>query len=89
MRVLGSAVLAMEFLVMCFALLLAKDRSTLEVANDLNGDIINLFRVANYHPEELSKEMSRLPSSRELLAHSVALLRTDALTDVQRAARFL
>jgi DNA adenine methylase len=71
------------------ALLLAKDRSTLEVANDLNGDIINLFRVANYHPDELSKEMSRLPSSRELLAHSVALLRTDALTDVQRAARFL
>ena len=45
--------------------------------------------MANYHPEELSKEISRLPSSRELLAHSVALLRTDALTDVQRAARFL
>lgn len=71
------------------ALLLAKDRSTLEVANDLNGDIINLFRVANYHPDELIKEMRRLPSSRQLLAQSVALLRTDALTDVQRAARFL
>ena len=71
------------------ALLLAKERSTLEVANDLNGDIINLFRVANYHPDELSKEIQRLPASRQLLAHSVQLLRTDALTDVQRAARFL
>jgi len=71
------------------ALLLAKERSTLEVANDLNGYIINLFRVANYHPDELIKEIGRLPASRELLADSVALLRTDALTDVQRAARFL
>jgi DNA adenine methylase len=71
------------------ALLLAKERSTLEVANDINGDIINLFRVANYHPDELIREIRRLPASRQLLAQSVALLRTDALTDVQRAARFL
>ena len=41
MRVLGSAVLAMEFLVMCFALLLAKDNH--EASTIIAGAIIALL----------------------------------------------
>jgi len=41
MRVLGSAVLAMEFLVMCFALLLAKDNH--ELSTIIFGAVIALL----------------------------------------------
>jgi uncharacterized membrane protein len=41
MRVLGSAVLAMEFLVMCFALLLAKDNH--EASTIIAGAVIALL----------------------------------------------
>lgn len=71
------------------AVLLAKERSRLEVVNDINSDLITLYRVAKNHPDALVAELQLMPGSRQYLADCVALLKTGALTDLQRAALFL
>jgi len=71
------------------ALLLAKEPSKLEVVNDINGDIVNLYRVAKFHPEALTRELEFLLASRRVLQDLNELLKTNALTDIQRAAYFL
>lgn len=73
------------------ALLLAKPQSRLEVANDINGDIINLYRCAANHPDELARKLRELPpASRAQIDHTRQLLKTrGCLTDIQRAALFL
>lgn len=67
--------------------LFKKSPSTLETINDVNGDLINLYRVFKYHPDALEKEFETQLISRDefdrLKAQNVA-----SLTDVQRAARF-
>jgi DNA adenine methylase len=73
------------------AVLLAKERSTLEVVNDINGDLVNLYRVAALHPEELVRCLGAFPpASREHIAISRAILANPVVTtDVMRAAHFL
>jgi len=64
-----------------------KDKwADVEVYNDLDGRLVNLFRVVKYHPEELIKELRFMLHSRELFYQ---LRGTEGLTDIQRAARFL
>lgn len=63
-------------------------RPNLEVANDLNGEIINLFRILQRHYPQLMEIMRfQLASRREF----ERLRATDpaTLTDLERAARFL
>lgn len=59
----------------------------LEVYNDAEGSLVNLFRCVKYHPEALQKELEWILNSREQFFDA----REDArgLTDIQRAARFL
>ncbi len=72
------------------ALLLAKPKSKLEVVNDINGDLVTLYRVAANHPAELARKFRELPGSRVQIDHSRQLLQTrGCLTDIQRAALFL
>lgn len=71
------------------AVLLAKPQSKLEVVNDINSDIVTLYRVAKHHPEALAAELLLMPASRQYLTECVALLKTGSLTDLQRAALFL
>lgn len=73
------------------ALLLAKPQSRLEVVNDINGDLINLYRCAANHPDELARKLRELPpASRAQIDHRRQLLQTrGCLTDIQRAALFL
>jgi len=71
------------------AVLLGKPPSKLEVINDINGDIVTLYRVAKHHPDALMRELELMPASRQYLADCVALLATGGLTDIQRAAMFL
>lgn len=53
------------------ALLLAKEKSSLEVVNDINGDLINLYRVAAAHPDELARILESFPpASREQISCS-------------------
>jgi DNA adenine methylase len=71
------------------AVLLAKPPSKLEVVNDINSDLITLYRVAKYHPDALVSELQLMPGSRQYLADCIGLMKTGALTDLQRAAMFL
>lgn len=68
------------------AVFLAKPRSTVEVVNDLNGDLVALYRNLQFHLPELLREMEWLFSSRKNLKDFV---QQPGLTEIQRAARFL
>ena len=61
----------------------------MEVYNDLDGDLVNLFRCVKYHCEALQAELDCLPHSRELFLDYLAQKQVRGLTDLQRAARFL
>lgn len=69
------------------ALFFMKAPSKVEVLNDLNGDVVNLYRVVTHHLDEFVRQFRWALSSRETFLHHKA---TDvcALTDIQRAARF-
>ena len=67
------------------ALLMRKNPSHIEVVNDLNGDLIALYRCVQYHNDELLREIGHLIAGRQTM-HD--LLRNPGLTDIQRAARF-
>lgn len=68
-------------------ILFAKEsHAKIEVCNDINGQLVNLFRVVKYHPEALQKELDWILMSREQFFD--ALQDTKGLTDIQRAAKF-
>lgn len=63
-------------------------RPRLEVANDLNGEIINLFRILQRHYPQLLEVMKfSITSRREF--ERLRKQDPDTLTDLERAARFL
>lgn len=63
-----------------------KDRhAEVEVYNDKDQRLVNLFKIAKYHPEALEKETELLLHSRQMFKE---YLSQEGLTDVQRAARF-
>lgn len=64
------------------AILLAKGRSPIEVYNDLNGELVNLFRVVKYHPTEFKRCIRLVLNSRQEFDD---LKRQRGLTDIQRA----
>lgn len=68
------------------AVLAAKERSKVEVVNDLNGDIVCLYRCAQFHLDALLQEVEWMLCSRQNLKDYV---QQPGLTDLQRAARFL
>lgn len=65
-----------------------KQPGQLEVINDRDGQIVNLFRCIKYHRAALQEELEWLVSAREIFFAAMAQLHTDGLTDIQRAARF-
>lgn len=67
------------------AVLLAKPRSRLEVYNDLDGDMVNLFRVLRDQPDELARVIALTPFARE--EHQISYAPTD--DPVERARRVL
>lgn len=67
--------------------LFAKDsHAKMEVYNDVNSNLVNLYRCVKYHPEALQKELDGILMSRELFFDAIQSVR--GLTDIQRAARF-
>lgn len=60
----------------------------IEVYNDVNGNLVNLFRCTKYHPEALQKELELILMSREQFFDAKEQVENRGLTDVQRAARF-
>lgn len=63
-------------------------RALLEVYNDLNGDLVNLFRCAKYHCSELQHEISGYFNARETFEDLKERLQIRGFTDIQRAAMF-
>ncbi len=70
------------------ALFFMKPESKVEVLNDINGDLVNLYRVVKHHLEELYKQFKWVLTSRENWSW-LQITPPETLTDVQRAARFL
>ncbi len=68
--------------------LFRKEPSRVEVINDLNQDIVNFFRVCKHHDQELARYLKHSLVSRKTFELFEAE-NPRALTDVQRAARFL
>jgi len=58
-----------------------------EVLNDVNGELINLYRVVQHHLEEFVRQFKWALSSRQVFKWLQAT-NTETLTDIQRAARF-
>jgi len=58
---------------------------TVEVINDFNGDLINLFRVVKYHKDAFLAELDLCLNSRENFR---AFMAQPGLTDIQRGARW-
>ncbi|MBS4869853.1 MAG: DNA adenine methylase [Eubacterium sp.] len=67
--------------------LFGKEPHKLEVFNDIDGELINLYRCVKYHPDALQKELDFMLMSREqFFDQRERNLR--GLTDIQRAARY-
>lgn len=60
----------------------------MEVYNDVNGNLVNLFRCTKHHPEALQKELEFILMSREQFFDAKEQMGAKGLTDIQRAARF-
>ena len=58
-----------------------------EVLNDINGDLVNLYRVVQNHLEEFVRQFKWALSSRQVFKW-LQDTRPETLTDIQRAARF-
>ena len=67
--------------------LFKKTASKLETINDINGDLVNLYRVFKYHPDALVQEFETQLISRDEFERLKAS-NSKTLTDIQRAARF-
>lgn len=65
-----------------------KPDSHLEVFNDVDGNLINLYRCIKYHPSELQRELDWLIVSREQFFDYKSQMDVRGLTDIQRAARY-
>jgi len=67
--------------------LFKKPESKVEIINDINGDLINLYRCVKHHLAELVLQFRWMLVAREEFER---FLKTpaDTLTDIQRAARF-
>ena len=58
-----------------------------EELNDLNGQLINLYRVVQHHFDEFVRQFQWTLTSREVFAR-LQSTPPDCMTDIQRAARF-
>ena len=67
------------------AVLLRKRPAFREVYNDINGDVVNFFRVLRDQPDELTRRLKLTPFSRE--EHDLAWLNEPSADAVERARR--
>lgn len=70
------------------AVLINREPSPVETYNDINGDIVNFFKVLREQREELLEKISLTPFSRQELKKAVEEKGNDDLSDVERARLF-
>lgn len=61
----------------------------MEVYNDINSDLVNLFKCVKHHPEALQQEMDYLLNARQIFQDYRSQMLAEGLTDIQRAVRYL
>ncbi len=66
----------------------ADKHAPIEVYNDANGQLVNLFRCVKYHCSELQREIRFYLNSREMFGDIRNRLDCPGFTDIQRAAMF-
>lgn len=69
-------------------LLFYEERSAHEVYNDVNKNLVNLFKCVKYHACELQRELDFMMNSRSMFREYISQMNSEGLTDIQRAARF-
>ncbi len=69
------------------AVLLNRDPSPVETYNDVDGEVVNFFRVLRDAPKELERVVGLTPFSREEF-HAALVDEAENLTAVERARRF-
>lgn len=69
------------------ALFFIKEQSKSEVINDVNSDLVNLYRVVQHHLEEFVRHFKWALVSREIYKWAQETP-VEILTDIQKAARF-
>ncbi|EHQ1843457.1 DNA adenine methylase [Salmonella enterica] len=69
------------------ALYFLKEPSRVEVINDVNGELVNLYRVVKHHLEEFVRQFKWALVSRQIYKW-LQITPEETLTDIQRAARF-
>jgi DNA adenine methylase len=68
-------------------ILFKKTPSEVEILNDLNTDLVTLYRVIRYHLEEFVRHLKWLLVARDEY-ETFLLAEPETLTDIQRAVRF-
>lgn len=69
------------------ALYFMKDQTEVEVLNDINGELVNMYRVVKHHLDEFVRQFRWSLTSREIYKW-LKVTPEETLTDIQRAARF-
>lgn len=69
------------------AVLFSKNPSPMETINDLDGDVVNLFRMIRTHPDELSTALYLTPYAEE--EYNRAYLREETDDDIEKARKML
>ncbi|MBD3611113.1 MAG: DNA adenine methylase [Hydrogenovibrio crunogenus] len=69
------------------AIFFMKPESKAEVINDINGELVNLYKVVQNHLEEFIRQFKFALISRKMFEWE-QLKHLEGLTDIQRAARF-
>jgi DNA adenine methylase len=69
------------------AVLLNRPPAPVETYNDIDGEVVNFFRVLRDAPELLARQIGLTPFSREEFYHAVSQP-AGTLTDLERARRF-
>lgn len=70
------------------AVLLNRPPAPVETYNDIDGEVVNFFRVLREKPRELYEALRLTPFSREEFALACATESDDDISDVERARRF-
>lgn len=70
------------------AVLLNREPSNVETYNDIDGDVVNFFKVLREDTDELLREIALTPFSRQELAEAVEKKNNGQLSDIERARLF-
>jgi DNA adenine methylase len=69
------------------AVLLNREPSPVETYNDVDGDVVNFFRVLRDRPDDLARVIALTPFSREEFYKAI-YASTQGISDLERARRF-